>query len=111
MRLFGSSKRRKRSHGHRHCNSPNFHADVAFDTLFPHVQQTLVLHHIRTKLYQLPVTKLQLRFFAEGGCTKKYVPNSPEYKLVAIILDVAKLRLYRPVQTVSQEETTTCDFF
>ena len=31
-------------------------------------------------------------------------------KLVAIILDVAKFRLYQPVQTVSPEETTTRDF-
>ena len=42
--------------------------------------------------------------------TKIYVPNSPEYKLVAIILDVAKFRLYKPVQTVSPEETPTRDF-
>ena len=42
--------------------------------------------------------------------TKTYVQNSPEYKLVAIILDVAKVRLYKPVQTVSLEETPTCDF-
>ena len=42
--------------------------------------------------------------------TKIYVPNSPEYKLVAIILDVAKFRLYKHVQTVSPEETPTRDF-
>ena len=42
--------------------------------------------------------------------TKTYVPNSPEYKLVAIILDVAKFRLCKPVQTVSSEETPTRDF-
>ena len=42
--------------------------------------------------------------------TKTYVQNSPEYKLVAIILDVAKFRLYKPVQTVSPEETPTRDF-
>ena len=41
MRLFGSSQRRKRSHGHRHYNRPHFHADVAFDTLLPYVQQLL----------------------------------------------------------------------
>ena len=61
MRLFGSSQRRKRSHGHRHYNRPTFHADVAFDTLLPYVQQPLGLHHIRTMLYQLPVTKLRCR--------------------------------------------------
>ena len=42
--------------------------------------------------------------------TKTYVQNSPEYKLVAIILDVAEFRLYKPVQTVSPEETPTRDF-
>ena len=42
--------------------------------------------------------------------TKTYVQISPEYKLVAIVLDVAKFRLYKPVQTVSPEETPTRDF-
>ena len=42
--------------------------------------------------------------------TKTYVQNPPGYKLVAIILDVAKFRLYKPVQTVSPEETPTRDF-
>ena len=41
MRLFGSSQRRKRSHGHRHYSRSNFHTDVAFDILFPYVQQPL----------------------------------------------------------------------
>ena len=48
-------------------------------------------NHIRTKLYQLPVTKLR-SFQKEVVDTKTYVQNSPEYKLVAIILDVAKFR-------------------
>ena len=42
--------------------------------------------------------------------TKTYVQNSHEYKLVGIILDIAKFRLYKPVQTVSPEETPTRDF-
>ena len=109
MRLFGCSQRRKRSHGHRHYNRPNFHADVAFDTLLPYIQQPLGLHHLRTKLYQLPVTKLR-SLQKEVVDTKTDVQNSPEYKLVAIILDVAKIRLYKPVQTVSPEETPTRDF-
>ena len=108
MRLFGSPQRRKRSHGHRHYSRPNFHADAAFDTLLPYAQQTLGFHHIRTKLYQLPVTKL-LSLQREVVDTKTYVQNSPEYKQAAIILDVAKFRLYKPVQTVSPEETPTRD--
>ena len=109
MRQFCSSKRRKRNHRHRHYNRPNFHADVAFDTLFSYVQQPLGLHHIRTKLYQPPVTKRR-SLQKEVVDTKTYIPNSPEYKLVTIILDVAKFRLYKPVQTVSPEETPTHDF-
>ena len=42
--------------------------------------------------------------------TKTYVQNFPEYKLVAIILDVAMFRLCKPVQTVSPEDTPTRDF-
>ena len=90
-RLFGSSQT-KRSHGHRHYNRPNFHADVTFDTLLPYVQQPVGLHHIRTKLYQLPVTKLR-SLQKEVVDTKTYIQNSPEYKLVAIILGVVKFRL------------------
>ena len=85
------------------------HIFCIFDTLLPYVQQPLGLHHIRTKLYQLPVTKLR-SLQKEVVDTKTYVQNSPEYKLVAIILDVAKFRLYKPVQTVSPEETPTRDF-
>ena len=106
MRLFGSSQRHKRSHGHRHYNR---HVDVAFNTLLSYLQQPLGLHHIRTKLYQLSVTKLCC-LQKEVLDTKTYVQNSPEYKLVAIILNVAKFRLYKPVQTVSPEEYPTRDF-
>ena len=92
-----------------HYNHPNSHANVAFDTLLPHVQQPFGLHHICTKLYQLPVTKLR-SLQKEAVDTKTYITNSPENKLVAIILDVVKFRLYKSVQTVSPEETPTCDF-
>ena len=105
MRLFGSSQRRKRSHVHQHYNRPNFHADVAFDTLFPYVQQPLGLHHIRTKL---PVTKL--RSLQKEVVDTKHMFKILLNKLVAIILDVAKFMLYKPVQTVPPEDTPTRDF-
>ena len=105
-----------RGHGHRHYNSPNVHADVAFDTLLPHLQQPLGPSY-SYRLYQLPVTKLRplpvTKFRPlqkQAVDTKQYVPNSPDYKLVAIILDVATFRWYKPVQTVSLEETPTRDF-
>ena len=104
IRLFGSSQRRKRSHGHRHYNRSNFYADVAFDILLLYIQQPFGLHHIRTKLYQLPATKL-CSLQKEAVDIKTYVPNSPEYKLGAIIFDDFKFRLYKLVQIVSPEET------
>ena len=59
--------------------------------------------------YQLPTTKLH-SLQKEAVDTKMYFPNSPEYKLVAIVLDVAKFSLYKPVQSVSPEETHTRAF-
>ena len=38
------------------------------------------------------------------------IPNSPEYKLIAIILDIDIFKLYKPVQTGSLEEITKRNF-
>ena len=50
---------------------------LACALLLPYVQQSLGLHHIRTKLYQLPVTNL-CSLQKEVVDTKTYVQNSPE---------------------------------
>ena len=39
-----------------------------------------------------------------------FIPNSPECKLIAIILDIARFNLYKPVQTGSWEEITKQNF-
>ena len=54
MGLFANTSRRKRSHGHRSYNKPIIH-DVSFDSLLPYVNKPLGLHHIRTKLYSVPL--------------------------------------------------------
>ena len=73
-----------------HYNHPNSHANVAFDTLLPHVQQPFGLYHICTKLYQLLVTKLR-SLQKEAVDTKTYIPNSPENKLGPVVQSVVSL--------------------
>jgi hypothetical protein len=57
MDIFNSAPRRKRSHGHRHYASPIFH-DVSLNDLLPFMQKPLGIHHIRSKLFSLPLSKL-----------------------------------------------------
>ena len=35
----------------------------------------------------------------------RFIPNSPEYKLIAIIVGIVRFKLYEPVHTGSLEET------
>ena len=39
-----------------------------------------------------------------------FISNSLEYKLIAIILDIARFKLYKPVQTKSLEGATKRNF-
>ena len=57
LNLFDRTSRRHRSHGSRKYNKPEIH-DVSFDGLLPFVNLQLGLHHIRTKLYSLPLKRL-----------------------------------------------------
>lgn len=57
MGLFNNTKTRRRSHGHRFYNKPIIH-DVSFDSLLPYVNKQLGLHYSRTKLYSVPLKKL-----------------------------------------------------
>ena len=57
MDIFNSAPRRKRSHGHRHYTSPIFH-DVSLNDLLPFMQKPLGMHHIRSKLFSLTLSKL-----------------------------------------------------
>ena len=95
MDIFNSTPRRKRSHGHRHYTSRIFH-DVSLNDLLPFMQKPLGMHHIRSKLFSLPLSKLLALY---NSCLVNNVTNpiSNEYKLTAIVLDIAAHRLINPV--------------
>jgi len=95
MDIFNSAPRRKRSHGHRHYTSPIFH-DVSLNDLLPFRQKLLGIHHIRSKLCSLPLSKLHALY---NSCLVNNVtnPKSNECKLTAIVLDIASHRLFKLV--------------
>jgi hypothetical protein len=91
--IFNSTPRHKRSHFHRHYAAPIFH-DVSLNDLLPFMQKPLGVYHIHLKLFSLP--KLHALY---NSCFVNNVinPNSNEYKLTAIVLDIAARRLFKPV--------------
>ena len=60
------------------------------------MQQPLGVYHIRSKLFSLPLYKLHALY---NSCLVNNAtnPNSNEYKLTAIVLDIAGHRLFKPV--------------
>jgi hypothetical protein len=102
MGLFTNTPRRKHSHGHRSYNKPIIR-DVSFDSLLPYVNIPLGPHHIRTKLYSVPLTIL----YDLHGKVKdsSYLDSStPEYRLVHMIMDVAHHRLLGPPRIIDECE-------
>ena len=95
MDIFNSAPRRKRSHGHRHYTPPILQ-DASLNDLLPFMQQLLSMHHFRSKLFSLTLSNLHSLY---NSCLESYVtnPNSNEYKLTAMVLDIASHRLFIPV--------------
>ena len=95
------SQRRPRSHGHRKYTRPDVLVD-SIESILPCLQKPLGLHYIRTKLYSLRLSSLN-RLFEE--CFNNFVtdPKSNLYKLHAIIMDIARNRLFRPVCTSKED--------
>jgi hypothetical protein len=60
------------------------------------MQKPLGIHHIRSKLFSLPLSKLHALY---NSCWVNNVtnPNSKEYKLTTIVLDIAGHRPFKPV--------------
>ena len=102
LKLFNTSARRNRSHGHRKYIPPAVHT-VTIDSLLSSVQKPLGIHHIRTKLYSIPLSKLSL-LFQDAQNTSVTDSRSVLYRLVAIIMDIANHRLFKPVSTTSNSE-------
>ena len=72
--------------------------------------QQLGLHHIRTKLYSLPLSSLNnLLDESSPHITKDY--NTLEYKLTAIIMDIANNRLFKPVCLDANNNNEVRHFF
>ena len=61
LNVFDRTSRRHRSHGSRRYNKPEIH-NVSFDGLLPFVNLQLGLHHIRTRLYSLPLKTLHVLY-------------------------------------------------
>lgn len=102
LQLFNTSARRNRSHGHRKYIPPAVHT-VTIDSLLTSVHKPLGIHHIRTKLYSIPLSKLSL-LFQDAKNTSVTDSRSVLYGLVAIIMDIANHRLFKPVSTTSNSE-------
>ena len=60
------------------------------------MQKLLGMHHIRSKLFSLPLSKLHALY---NLCLKNHVtnPHSSEYKLTTIVMEIASRRLCKPV--------------
>jgi hypothetical protein len=77
--------------------------DVSNNDLLPFIKKSLAIHHIRTKLYSLPLSKLHSLF---NLCLESTVtnPHSNQYKLLAIISDIASHRLFKSVRIGKDEK-------
>ena len=96
LNLFDRTSRRHRSHGSRKYNKPEIH-DVSFDGLLSFVNLQLGLHHIRTKLYSLPLKRLHALY--ESTLTLHFADvGSPGQRLHGIILDISSNRLFKAVR-------------
>ena len=104
MNIFPSSERRKRSHGHRSYRPPRI-LDVSFDSLLKHMEVPLGIHHIRTKLYALPLHTL--RTLQKDTLKLLFTDNnSIEYRLSSIILDICHHRLFKPVRSDTSSDSS-----
>ena len=108
LNLFDRTSRRHRSHGSRKYNKPEIH-DVSFDGLLPFVNLQLGLHNIRTKLYSLPLKRLQALY--ESTLTLQFADvGSPGHRLQGIILDISPNRLFKAVRVDEPTETRNRPF-
>ena len=73
LNLFDQTSRRHRSLGPRRYNKPVIH-NVSFDGLLPFVNLQLGLHHIRTRLYSLPLKTLHVLY--ESTLTRCWISGA-----------------------------------
>ena len=108
LNLFDRTSRRHRSHDARKYNKPEIH-NVCFDDLLPFVNLQLGLHHIRTRLYSLPLNMLHDLY--ESTVTLHFTDvASPEHRLQGIILDISSNRVFKAVRVCDYTETKNRPF-
>ena len=99
--LFKKQPRRKRSHGKRHYDKRAPQPDVAMSTLvdlLDMIEKQEGVHKINTKLFSISFPQLRgLQELALGSTNFDY--SFAEYRVTAIILDIANYRLFRPVRS------------
>ena len=99
--LIGKQPRQKRSHGKRHDNIRTPQPDVTMSTLVDLVdmiEKPEGVHKINTKLFSVSFPQLRcLQELALESTNFDY--SSSEYRVTAIILDIANYRLFRPVRS------------
>ena len=104
--LFNKQPRRNRSHVKRHClfiyyNKRAPQPDVALSTLVDLVKMTEKpegVHEINAKLFSISLPQLRaLQEIALESTNFDY--SFAEYKVTAIMLDIANYRLFRPVRS------------
>ena len=99
--LFKKKPRRKRSHGKMHYNNRAPQPDVSTSTLVDLVniiEKPEGVHNINTKLFCISFPQLRaLQEFALESTNFDY--SSAEYRVIAITLDIANYRLFRPVRS------------
>ena len=101
QRLFNKQPRRKRSHRRRHYNKIAPQPDVTVSTLgdiVDIIEKPQGVHKINTKLFSVSFPQLCcLQELALESTNFDY--SSAEYRVTAIILDIANYRLFRPVRS------------
>ena len=99
--LFNKQPIRKRSHGKRHYNKRTPQPDATTSTLVDLVdmiEKPEGVHNINTKLFSISFPQLRsLQKLALESTNFDY--SSAEYRVIAIILDIANYRLFRPVRS------------
>ena len=108
LNLFDRTSRRPPSHGSRRYNKSEI-PDGSFDGLLPFVNLQLGLHHIRTRLYSLPLKMLHELY--ESTLTLHFTDAaSAEHRLQDIILDISSNRLFKVVRVGEPSETRNRPF-
>ena len=99
--LFNKQPKWKRSHGKRHYNKRTPQPDATTSTLVDLVdmiEKPEGVHNINTKLFSVSFPQLRsLQKLALESTNFDY--SSADYRVIAIILNIANYRLFRPVRS------------